>query len=752
MPSKNQIVWEYINSNTPLLQILESHFNKTEFIETVLSELVKKISLKEIDAELMEAIDKAIIIGHPDQNLFLLFIDQAIGYYCRFNQLVKANTLCSIASSLMLKEIEPFIIATFTQSRAKLLRYEGKGNEYLKVMEESIKVVDKNCPRYCFLYHNYLFVYATLGRLKEDGEYKKNPFAWPTKDEEVLRTTELRLMNAIRTGDYEDGFKLIQEYKNIYGNKLPTDIEDYEDRLRIYSGDIEPDNYHQIYFKCMAKAYQYFSLGRFEDAMQELETYKIIDHRTHLFMYYSFYMKIHFELSQGFSGKAKLLMLEKEAKGDIRFIDDLFYGRIQLLEKDWKSASESFARLSQNIKRFGAIHLLIFELQFAKEMNLKLILKLINGDKLDFQKSAKKIQPETKSKSIVIETGVKLLIGESQANLAIKNLVKKYAPLKAPILVTGETGTGKELVSRAIHDEGLFPQHPFLAINCGALTDTLLQSELFGYEAGAFTGALKRREGVFAAAKKGTVFLDEFGDISPKLQVSLLRVLESGEIKMIGSNLPQKIECKIVIATNVDLHNAVIEKKFREDLYFRLSRFEIHLPALRDRKEDLPELIQHFLNNCSDHNPKKISVELQNALMDYHWPGNIRELKNEMERLFILKPDKNILERSDFDFKHLQKLPKNNNQKAIAELQITNQPPFDPFHEIIRNGFPIEQRHELLKSLFQKYKKLTRKQLIEITKFCPATISNDIKALTNSGVIVRRTPTKSPRSYYFELS
>jgi transcriptional regulator with PAS, ATPase and Fis domain len=349
-------------------------------------------------------------------------------------------------------------------------------------------------------------------------------------------------------------------------------------------------------------------------------------------------------------------------------------------------------------------------------------------------------------------------VGKSKVIQNIKNQVTKYAKLKDIVLITGETGTGKELVARAIHEEGSQAKEPFLAINCGALTDTLLQSELFGYVAGAFTGAQKERKGIFESAGKGTVFLDEFGDISPKLQVSLLRVLESNEIRLLGGTVNRQIECKIVIATNVNLHHAVEEKKFREDLFFRLARFEIKLPTLRERMEDLPELIQYFLdrNKGSTDQSKSITNDLLVALSAYQWPGNIRELKNEIDRLYILNPDSDLLGIKHFDFMHLQGYSSNELKlqsiKTNIESNIQNsETKEDPHLRIIQGGFQMERRQTLLKELFEKYKKLTRKQVAEISKVGTNTATKDLQSLCDSGFIVRRTPTKSTRTDYFEI-
>jgi transcriptional regulator with PAS, ATPase and Fis domain len=400
----------------------------------------------------------------------------------------------------------------------------------------------------------------------------------------------------------------------------------------------------------------------------------------------------------------------------------------------------------------------MFELQFACEMKITDILKLTNrcnsNSDILFTSEPIKIAEAPKVES----KGLKQIIGKSQVIQNIKKQIKTYASLKDIVLITGETGTGKELVAKAMHDEGQNYQEPFLAINCAALTDTLLQSELFGYVAGAFTGAQKEKKGIFEAAGKGTVFLDEFGDISPKLQATLLRVLETNEIRMLGGTVTRKIKCKIVIATNVDLPSAVEKRGFREDLFFRLAKFEIKLPALRERKGDLPELIQYFLdkNRGSIGNKKAISNDLFVALSDYQWPGNIRELKNEIDRLYILNPDVKLLDLNHFDFTHLQNftISKIHPQVKIVKTDLwlkDNPEQEDPLYKIIQDGFPFEQRQATLKSLFVKYNRLTRKQIVEITKVCPSTATKDLLHLCNSGFIIRRSPTKSGRTDYFEI-
>src|SRR5208283_602469 len=213
------------------------------------------------------------------------------------------------------------------------------------------------------------------------------------------------------------------------------------------------------------------------------------------------------------------------------------------------------------------------------------------------------------------------------------------APTKATVLILGESGTGKELIAQAIHEESPRSTKPFVKVNCAALTETLLESELFGHEKGSFTGAVGRREGRFELADGGTIFLDEIGDISPALQMKLLRVLQQREFERVGGTETLKVDVRIVAATNRDLAGEVKAGKFREDLYYRLNVVTVTLPPLRHRKGDIPALVSHFLDRyCKAYNKDidGLAPGTLNALLAHSWPGNVRELENVIERGVVL--------------------------------------------------------------------------------------------------------------------
>ena len=237
-------------------------------------------------------------------------------------------------------------------------------------------------------------------------------------------------------------------------------------------------------------------------------------------------------------------------------------------------------------------------------------------------------------------TGQDNIIGHSAKMRAIFDMITTVAPQTSRVLITGETGTGKELVARAIHENSPRSKEPFITINCGAFPETLLESELFGYIKGAFTGANENRQGLFRGAHGGTIFLDEIGNMSLQMQVKLFRVLQEGKVRPVGSNEETEVDVRVIAATNKDLEKAIAAGEFREDLFYRLSVIPFHLPPLRERRDDIPLLARAFLERFRKSMEKSmdgISPEAMSLLESYDWPGNVRELENTMERSVALE-------------------------------------------------------------------------------------------------------------------
>jgi two-component system response regulator AtoC len=231
------------------------------------------------------------------------------------------------------------------------------------------------------------------------------------------------------------------------------------------------------------------------------------------------------------------------------------------------------------------------------------------------------------------------IVGSAPAMIEVYKTVAQVAPTKATVLIVGESGTGKELVARAIHARSERSSKPFVAVNCAALPESILESELFGHERGSFTGATGQKRGLFEEANGGTLFLDEIGEISPKMQVQLLRVLQEGEIRRVGGSEPIRIDVRVVAATNRELKSEVAAGRFREDLYFRMQVVTVKVPPLRERRQDIPALVQHFLARHADRLARplpRVAPEVMERLARYDFPGNVRELSHIVERAMLL--------------------------------------------------------------------------------------------------------------------
>ena len=291
---------------------------------------------------------------------------------------------------------------------------------------------------------------------------------------------------------------------------------------------------------------------------------------------------------------------------------------------------------------------------FDMDELLILIEKTLQHRALEVENSLLKQQLKQKQ---VIEG----LIGQSKSMDEIASVIKKIADIRCHVIIEGESGTGKELAARAIHTESKFADKPYVVIDCGALTDTLLESELFGHEKGAFTGATTAKKGLLETAKGGTVFLDEIGNISDAMQAKLLRVIQENQVTRVGGLKPINIDVRFIVATNRHLEDLVQSKIFRDDLYHRLNVIKLTMPSLRDRKDDIPTLLQHFIDMYSSRYHRDIhgfDTASMQKLISYSWPGNVRELQNLVERSIAL---------ADTPIMHIQTLNERNDVEELDE-------------------------------------------------------------------------------------
>jgi DNA-binding NtrC family response regulator len=370
-----------------------------------------------------------------------------------------------------------------------------------------------------------------------------------------------------------------------------------------------------------------------------------------------------FEVAVASDGESGLMIL-REDKFDL-FLLDLMMPGISGLDVLRETAAENFSIPSIVITAHATVQTAVEAMKLGafdyitKPFDLEDIYLAIKRA-LEFSKLQNenfRLKKELKKKF-----GFHKIIGNSQRIQDVIKFIEKIADTNSTVLVTGESGTGKELVAKTIHYNSSRSRKPFVPLNCAAIPKDILESELFGHEKGAFTGAVSTRIGRFELANNGTLFLDEIGELAPALQVKLLRVLQEKEFERVGGIKTIKVDVRIIAATNRDLEKAVTEGAFREDLFYRLNVLPFHLPPLRKMKEDVPLLVEHFIDEISKKKKReapKISEETMNILANYKWPGNVRELENLVERLIILKEGDTLslqdLPERFFDKRHMQK-------------------------------------------------------------------------------------------------
>ena len=461
------------------------------------------------------------------------------------------------------------------------------------------------------------------------------------------------------------------------------------------------------------------------------------------------------ELAERHADAARRLIALRQSTGNRHYLDDFFLARVERLAGDAPEASHRFALAMQHIDTHNAHRRLDFELALAGELN--------HADVLQMSHPTPPSRPPP-SRSSTTEPIAPLtddrLIGNSAEIRSIRDMIHRFADLDAPVLITGETGTGKELVARALHDSSRRSSQPFVAVNCGSIAESLLESELFGHERGAFTGADRANVGLFMEAGEGTIFLDEMGEILPRVQRALLRVLETGEIRAVGSPRSKQIRCRILAATNADLNRLSNDSGFRKDLVLRLQRLGIYIPALRERRDDILPLARHFLDlgrRSGVH--ATMSGDLAQTINAYDWPGNVRELRNVIERMRLLHSDKLDYTLADLDLKfHMVGAPP---PPPPATPRPASSQPDDltphrirlPGEEVLfHEGRSRIRRLDRIHELFKRHRKLTRSELAETLDISPNTATKDLQTLVKLGAIRRIEPSGSSRSVYFIIN
>jgi len=449
-----------------------------------------------------------------------------------------------------------------------------------------------------------------------------------------------------------------------------------------------------------------------------------------------------------------------------------------------RKAAGHFQKYLEFIRKYKSHRILEFELKLAPEIKASELYELTRQEIFLPGKRRGERNPAHEIPNL---SALDQLVGQSSVLTHLKEEVKRYGPTEISVLIVGETGTGKELVARALHDESERSEKPFHAINCGAISENLLESELFGHTEGAFTGAVRGRKGIFEEAGGGTLMLDEIGDISPRLQVALLRVLETMEVRPLGSSRSRPIHCRILAVTHQDLSALVEKGEFREDLFFRLKRLELLVPPLRKRENDPALLAEHFLNQERLGPPVKLGQELSIMLNQMEWPGNVRELKNAIEKFRLFHSLKLKYDLGDW----LQVFPNQHTHPLSQSLSISQSPsqskakaksnklpptpeeikktpvpsdfishpkplkkeiPIQNVQLILATGNTRLRKLETLRKLFSQYPVLTRMEISRILKISPPTATQYLKQLCKEGLIVKKKPSASPQTHYFQFS
>jgi DNA-binding NtrC family response regulator len=345
-----------------------------------------------------------------------------------------------------------------------------------------------------------------------------------------------------------------------------------------------------------------------------------------------------------------------------------------------------------------------------------------------------------------------VLVGESPAIREVRRQIAQFAPLDETVLITGETGAGKELAARLLHDRSPRSGKPFIAVNCAAISDTLIESELFGHVRGAFTGAVRDSEGLFSAAGEGTLFLDEISSMSARLQGALLRVLENGEIRPVGSNRPRRVKARVIAASNQPLEAMIERGEFRADLYYRLARLSIALPPLRARPDDIPSLIRHFLSRSHEYGEVAVGEDLLAALKAHDWPGNVREMRNELERIVLLSGGEKVLHAGLFlrDGRP-EKAPPAATAKASMQTDPARDKKVDGAMAVGPAARPVRDRMRTLRELFASHGELTRAEAVKLLGCAPNSATRYLRMLEHEGLVERVETSASLRTSYFKL-
>ncbi|MFC1462352.1 sigma 54-interacting transcriptional regulator [Verrucomicrobiota bacterium] len=711
----------------------------------------RDVSLKGIDAGLC-----ILFLAHWAQ---ALFIQSGVIR----DRLQEAWTLVHQANNLASPGSPPELLSLVRLVESKLVAADGDTARQEETVRESLSALAADSPRRKFAVLELASLLARSGRMADMGADLETLAAGRLSPAETLRLTGLQFMDSVETGRTNAAVRLLPQLTDGPGGASPgIGVERYKSLLDLMNVDGpelpedgepvarggEPD--WALTVRCLMS-------GRVHQALRWARLWERNHDDCISGQGFVPFNLVRAELAEGNAEAARRLIEMRNTRGNTHYFDAFFLARAELLAGHGEDAASLLASVLDAVHKYSAGGRLDFELRLAVEMRRDVLLHIArDADAIRMSQAARRSVAAAAPTPEAGPAGLQRIIGTSSALDSVRKTTLQFANLDVPVLITGETGTGKELVARAIHETGVRAREPFVATNCGAISESLLESELFGHEKGAFTGAASAHRGLFEEAGAGTILLDEIGEISPRLQVALLRVLETDEIRPVGSSRSRKIKCRILASTNADLDSLAADNRFRRDILFRLRRLEIDLPPLRERVDDVLPLAAHFLDldrPAGIH--AMMSARLQNMLRAYGWPGNVRELRNALEKMRLMNSDKLYYDEDDLDSAalqdtHAQPRPDTGPPAEPAPLPAVSVPEADE-PMLFRRGKSRARRLELLRSLFLQHQILTRSEIVKTFRVSPNTATSDLKALCEEGMIERVKPSKSPRSVYFRL-
>jgi len=774
-PTKSGVVRVYTTTDTPLLQILRTTDLKEDPVLHAMSYVEECLSGTRLARDAIRAAKSAPMAG-SDPDLVILLLCRWAELSCRIAQSNEAVALIQRANALLSETTPMEIVSAVTYAEGLVAGTRGNRQEQERKLITLLQDLPATSPRRMFyLWENAMFL-AKQGRaesVRNDIELLIE--TGPRRGVPPERNMAPQFLNAIETGqaalarEYISRASDAQAVCRYLGTPFDYTAVPLLGLLETAAGpeggwrDLRPTQAAEpapvkvtrcLLSRQTAEALRVARLAASRSAGEVADT-----------GFHAFSL-IRAELAEGNAEAARRLVEMRQSRGNPHYLDSFFLARVDMRNGNMGDATGHFASALENAEACQAKGRLDFELALSCELSRGDILTLAQkaqGRRRIVQSAPRHAaarQPEPDVPETVVPPD--RIIGVSDAIRKIREMITRFADLNAPVLITGETGTGKELVAHALHDASTRGGEPFIAVNCGSIAETLLESELFGHERGAFTGADHANVGLFQEAGTGTIFLDEMGEILPRLQRALLRVLETAEIRPVGSPRSKQVKCRILAATNADLNRIADEGGFRKDLLFRLQRLGIFIPPLRERREDILPLVRYFLDTGRRKGVHAtLSDDLVQTVQSYDWPGNVRELRNVVERMRLMHSDKLSYSLDDLDLKfHMANpglstsTPMRSSQKDTGRFAgSTARVPLPPDDEVFfREGRSRIRRLDRIHDLFRRYRKMTRSEIVETLGISPNTATKDLQTLTQLGVIRRIEPSSSSRSFYFTLN